>query len=360
MDSAGRRRAFKIVVPIAAAGLGFGLFEAVWAVTRPLKESPEHQFWKFDSELGWSHRANETGVFQSERLGFRNEIALDAFGLRDNGNGFAGPFDKTVLIVGDSVTAGFEVKSSETFASVLERRLRAAGKRWRVLNAGVRGYGTDQALLTARRLVPAVKPDLVVYMFAWNDLTDNVTIKNFYRVYSKPAFALDASGALTPFNLPASPLPKGRYDFVYVDKSVERIQGDFDTSGTIEWVRGHLRSYELVEQLYYRYVVKPPTLPDTGRIPTDYPPRLFRALLREMKKECPKLLVASFVSNKAAARDKLEIARGAALELGLPFADLRSYFVPEAEEFIIPEDGHWNARGHAAAAAALFDRLQRL
>ena len=331
------------------------IVEGAARVLRPLADSPEHRFWRYDPELGWSHHPNEQGVFESERVGYRGAVKLDSIGARDNQNGVRGPFARTILVVGDSVTAGFEVDGNQTFCSLLEKKLSRDGKRYRVVNAGVRGYGTDQAYWMAKRLIPIVKPDIVLYLYVWNDLTDNVTIKNFYRDYSKPVFVLDGAAKLRTLNLPAATMPKGSYDFAYFDRDVKHVTGEFDTSGPIDWLRGHLRSYETLEVFYYRYFIQPYTaLPNYGRIDERYRENLFSAILERMKEESPRLVVAAFVSNQRVWTYKAAVAKRTARELGIEFVDLSPSFASGSEEFIFPKDGHWNVRGHQAAADALY------
>ena len=55
------------------------------------------------------------------------------------------------MVLGDSAVAAFEVAYAETFVAQLERKLtHKLGLPVRVINAGVRGYGTDQDYLYYR------------------------------------------------------------------------------------------------------------------------------------------------------------------------------------------------------------------
>ncbi len=70
------------------------------------------------------------------------------------------------LAVGDSFTFGDEVNDEEAWPAVLQQL--SAG---RVINAGVPGFGLDQAVLRAEQLAPIYKPDLIVVSFIPHDVT---------------------------------------------------------------------------------------------------------------------------------------------------------------------------------------------
>ena len=63
----------------------------------------------------------------------------------------------TILAVGDSCTYGDEVSDNETWPAYLEAEMGT-----RVWNAGVFGYGLDQAVLRAEVLLPKLKPDILI------------------------------------------------------------------------------------------------------------------------------------------------------------------------------------------------------
>ncbi len=89
------------------------------------------------------------------------------------------PNTQRILLIGDSVTAGFEVSEEKTFAALLEKKLNERGsQKYEVLNAGVRGYGTDQSEIWLRREGVRYYPDAVIYVFCANDLFDNLDKKN--------------------------------------------------------------------------------------------------------------------------------------------------------------------------------------
>jgi hypothetical protein len=79
-----------------------------------------------------------------------------------------------VLSLGDSHTLGYEVRQEATFSAVLERSLARRGVRAEVLNAGVSGYSTAEALAFLENEGYKFRPDVVVLGFYANDYEDNV------------------------------------------------------------------------------------------------------------------------------------------------------------------------------------------
>jgi lysophospholipase L1-like esterase len=78
---------------------------------------------------------------------------------------------RRILAIGDSFTLGMQVADGETFSDLLSEKL---GPEIQVFNAGVPGYGTEQATELMRRLVPEVEADAVLLtVYTGNDFRDN-------------------------------------------------------------------------------------------------------------------------------------------------------------------------------------------
>lgn len=76
----------------------------------------------------------------------------------------------TIVTLGDSITKGVRggVTKEQTFASLLESKLQADGVSARVINVGIGGERTDQALRRLDRVIE-LKPDIVTVMYGTND-----------------------------------------------------------------------------------------------------------------------------------------------------------------------------------------------
>jgi hypothetical protein len=75
-------------------------------------------------------------------------------------------------VLGDSITFGPEVKSEELFTEVAERILDGKGRKVEILNAGVCGYNTKQEYIALREHYLKLKPDLVIFTYCTDDMSD--------------------------------------------------------------------------------------------------------------------------------------------------------------------------------------------
>jgi lysophospholipase L1-like esterase len=139
---------------------------------------------RYDPLLGWTQSA---GVVSS---GF-NTIK---YGIRKNSSYRENLVTGGILAVGDSFTAGSEVADAESWPAQLERQLGV-----RVLNAGVGGYGPDQIVLNAERLLAELRPKVVII-----GLLTQAVLRANYSVFSapKPYFVKDGNGRWTLMNDP--------------------------------------------------------------------------------------------------------------------------------------------------------------
>ena len=101
-------------------------------------------------------------------------ISINSAGVRDEEEiGAKPPGEKRIAILGDSLVLSVQVPFAQTFGEQLEQRLNASGTsqtRYRVINAGVQGYGPVEELLFYRNVVRQLQPDLVlVTVFVGND-----------------------------------------------------------------------------------------------------------------------------------------------------------------------------------------------
>jgi lysophospholipase L1-like esterase len=71
------------------------------------------------------------------------------------------------------MVVGRAVQQEVTYTARLQARLRERGLAAEVINAGVQGYSTDQALLLLERLLPLYRPDVVLYGSTLNDFGGN-------------------------------------------------------------------------------------------------------------------------------------------------------------------------------------------
>ncbi|MFP8878611.1 MAG: SGNH/GDSL hydrolase family protein [Myxococcota bacterium] len=173
--------------------------------------SKPSNFWQRDGLLGWSHEPGATGTYVGPRpfpIAFRTEIRIDSLGLRGPEVEPLPSDGYRILTMGDSYTAAFEVAYQDTFTSRVGEILNAQFEfPIQSINAGVRGYGTDQSYLYFRERGHRLKPDLVVFVHSDNDFTNNITLHRPRRPFGKPALALRENGRLDLIGSPPPVFP---------------------------------------------------------------------------------------------------------------------------------------------------------
>ncbi len=75
---------------------------------------------------------------------------------------------KVLVVFGDSISAGYGVPQGRSYPDDLQRKLDAAGYRWRVVNMGVSGDTTEGGVARMATAV-AAKPNLVLLELGGND-----------------------------------------------------------------------------------------------------------------------------------------------------------------------------------------------
>lgn len=97
--------------------------------------------------------------------------STNSLGMRDKEyNLTKGKETFRIIVLGDSVTEGFEVEPEEGYTEILEGNLNnASSRRYEVWNAAVGGYNTYQELLLFKHRFINYEPDLVIIARTWND-----------------------------------------------------------------------------------------------------------------------------------------------------------------------------------------------
>jgi acyl-CoA thioesterase-1 len=83
--------------------------------------------------------------------------------------GKPGAAARTILVLGDSVSAGYGIKVEEGWVALLQQRLRQQGYGYRVINASVSGETTTGGLTRLPRALERHKPAIVVLELGGND-----------------------------------------------------------------------------------------------------------------------------------------------------------------------------------------------
>ena len=290
-------------------------------------------FDQFDPQLGWrvrpgvSTRHTRPGVYDvqvtTNRFGLRGEapreIAKPAGVLR-------------VGIFGDSQTFGETVEDRETYVSLLNRA--APGTEF--LNFGVRGFGTDQMLLYHASDARAYELDVVVIGFAFYHLERNV---RRFLFYAKPKFDVE-QGQLVLRGTPV-PAPQALLE----DRADRELHPLLDRSVLLRWLWQRWRWWQADHQFAPDGEAWQLTSKLLERMVADVQAQGARAVLMNIDATHPEL---------EPALDQLAQRLGVGL---LNLGPLTRKAAAEGAGFMLPNDGHWNASGHAQVAKALQSHL---
>jgi hypothetical protein len=251
------------------------------------------------------------------------EISINSDGLRDvehdvDFNGFR------VVTLGDSFTMAEQVHLNETYGKVLERALLNDGVDAEVINLGVSGYGTKQSFSFFKMKGETYAPDVVVYAFTTNDLTDNLQQK-------------------------------------YVVVAGERLSASY-AQDDLWFVRLKVFAYRhsALLRTLYRSLPSPTILDEEDyyvRNGGDPAWEALRSTLFTMKTyydERDIVFVVMYntphqrlVSGLDGADFDRVLLRELTWDLGIPFVDpTDALFEEDASQFYFAQDKHWNVLGH--------------
>lgn len=290
----------------------------------------------YDPTLGWTPIPGFSGTLLGKPISFTEE------GTRGQNRGRPPVTGSLIVAFGDSMTEGTAVGNDETWPAHLER---LTGRR--VLNAGVRGYGLDQIVLRAERMIPKIKPSTVVLAFIADDISR--TALSVREAKGKPYFVPEGEG-LALRNVPVqvagrSPLMMAArhilgYSYLF-DRIVNRLG---------------------VQQFWYGREV------GTGIDPFIVSCRLMDRFAGLVKREGANALVVAlpeqgvFFDAKAAAgqHEALTEVLGCAAKAGLPTLNTRAAFDKENVGRDIDAYYtmmHLTDRGNAIAARSIAEAL---
>lgn len=328
---------------------------------RPLYEvySKSSLFWRADPLLGWSHEPGAAGTFVGPEpwpIEFEAPVRINSLGLRGPELEPPSPGGLRVLLLGDSMVAGFEVPYRETFGARLEERLaRELGAPVQVINAGVRGYGTDQSALYYRERGRALEPDLVVLFHSGNDPDDNVTLHRMRRPFGKPAFALEADGSLALHDERAPAYPICSHYRMGPALQIERLDGRlarsmcraqlalFDHSALFGLVAMRLqRNPQLVASLYH--LGSEARGAEVAEERDSYPARLTTALLLDLARRVREDGAQFLLIGEDYALDALDASP--LLAAGIEPHGVTPTLDGDSTPFRFRNDSHFNRQGH--------------
>lgn len=340
--------------------------------------------------LGHFHVPGHRGWMRAPE--FTTYVQISPLGLRDRRTTYEKPPNTfRILLLGDSFLEGVQVQQWEGVAERLEQLLneragQQAGPRIEVINAGVAAYGTAQYLLLYESEAYRYQPDLVMMLhFVGNDVKNNSPALEIpggnRKLALKPYFELEPDGQLMllpgPPVTPQPPLVRMLRRFwaynvfegttfallnpAFIREDIEVVGGarnyireNYDLEPEREWAKAWRTTEALIGRLQTRTQEHGAPLvlvgvPDWRALDPD---QWREELFRNRRQQRP--------ASPEAPTDHLGQIAG---RLKLPYLDLLPVFrqtvAGGSGPLYYAVDGHWNAAGHAAAAAGMADALDR-
>jgi len=318
--------------------------------------------------------------------GFEGEVGTSEYSnwIRINERGLRGPpvgpkpeGTLRLLAVGDSFTMSVQVDEADLFqtrlAGVLSEKL---GRPVEILNGGVDGYGTLQALGRVEHLAEALALDGAIYLFFMgNDIQDNVTYNHLARgrrsviprpLDYRPANQPTMQGAPDRPEIPAWQrwLATHSHAYAHVDVYLKSQNPD---ERALQRFRMELELFLTGSPGLRQHMTETEEAIDLAAERCEAREmRCFMAIapaafMIDQRRAAPTFELVGL----DAARIDLDGPREAVLDVAseaMPTLDLSPALSAAAEEGSVyyRYDGHWNVRGHEVVAEAMADWMAPL
>jgi lysophospholipase L1-like esterase len=357
---------FAVCILLAEGAVRLLGYQPIWSFY-----SKPSVFWQHDPLLGWSHKPNSRGTYVGPKpwpVEFSTPVEINSDGLRGPDVAPLPEGGRRILFIGDSMVAAFEVEYEKTFPMRIGAELtRTLGVPAQIINAGVRGYGTDQSYLYFRERGSRYRPDLVVLVYSANDPRENTEVHRMMQPMGKPAFRLDADGSLTLLGEPVPHYPvcsqynvTPQFEIVRTDRLLQRLFCTVETTLLDYSALGTVVTYGLRRHPGLLVGIHTGAQPRTAFVVSDamedQSVTLTEALLRELGSEVlrvtgRRLLIIGDDRNLAVGFDRERIADA---------VDLFNYqeiWSDRADEINFKNDGHFTELGHERIARLVAPRL---
>jgi hypothetical protein len=297
-------------------------------------------FWSYDAALGWAHRPNKKGRFA--RQDFSVEVSINSAGLRDDELMPGKSEQNRMLVLGDSFGWGYGVEHRERFDTLLEQR----NPDWDFINASVSGYGTDQQYLWLKENGDKYQADALMLLMYQNDFTNNAAVKQYW--YNKPRFEL-RGGELELTNVPVPPAT--------IEQRIQRaLMG-----------RTYLYGYLYLKVVFpleiQRDLARQQRLAQQGGATAESAGSfaVTAELINAIRAYCAQRSMAFVLVSVPSEPRYREFFADYASTDDIAYLALDETFADkDIRDYLIARDNHWNANGHAIAAAAIEAYLQHI
>jgi lysophospholipase L1-like esterase len=180
----------------------FGLIEAGYRLRGGSEAAPEFQtLFTPDPVLGYRLKPGATARLTTAE--FDSRITINQAGVRDREIEPKATGERRLVVLGDSLVMSVQVPLEDTFVARLEQRLNASATppaTYRVINAGVQGYGPVEEYLFHRDVTSALQADVVILgLYPGNDAVEAAATAFRLREGGAPRQADDGLSARQRF-----------------------------------------------------------------------------------------------------------------------------------------------------------------
>ncbi len=175
-----------------------GIFRVV-GLPYKIKYVPnENSFARFDPDLGWSYVPNKSSIQKTGDIS--THVYFEKNGIRvPRPDSQLESMKPSVLFIGDSFTFGHGLSYEESFVGKFDALSEVP---YQMINLGVQGYGSDQALLSLKRYLNKFNAKVVVYTFIEDHILRSgnydrrMLVPTARFLGTKPQFALSSDKKL--------------------------------------------------------------------------------------------------------------------------------------------------------------------
>lgn len=132
---------------------------------------------------------------------------------------------QTILVFGDSLSAGYGIKQSDSWASLLQTRIQTENKPYKVINASVSGETTSGGLQRLPSVIKRINPSIVIIALGANDglrgLPMQTMEKNLQSMINK-AKAIKAKVLLVGMRIPPNYGPQYTNRFIQTYQALSK------------------------------------------------------------------------------------------------------------------------------------------
>jgi acyl-CoA thioesterase I len=133
-----------------------------------------------------------------------------------------GAQEKTMLVLGDSISAAYGLNPEQGWVHLLKKRLERLGYRYKVINASISGDTTRGAQARLGRILAQVSPDISIIELGGNDGLRGLSLQelsvNLQAIIAE-LIEVNSTVLLVPMRLPPNygPVYTDRFEGVYQD-----------------------------------------------------------------------------------------------------------------------------------------------